>query len=107
MYQKLNSDENSEEDNRFKTIAKNRKILQVQKHVLDKFLDIYKNHYKKEYQYAYQRFGIMQNQFEHDVKRFEERSKGLRQSFDQHDHTLPEGGVRTKQFHRGDSTREG
>ena len=24
----------------------------------------------------------MQNQFEHDVKRFEERSKGLRQSFD-------------------------
>ena len=59
MYQKLNSNEDPEEEETHELVARNKKVILIQKQILEQFLEIFRNCYKKEYQYAYQRFGIM------------------------------------------------
>ena len=45
-------------------------------------MEIYRNGYKKEYQYAYQKIGVMFSQFEHDLERFIVRGEGLKGSLE-------------------------
>jgi len=54
----------------------------VQRQLLSRFLEIYKNGYKKQYQYAYQKIGVMQSQFLHDLERFKCRGEGLKNSLE-------------------------
>ena len=61
IYQKLNANEDPQEEETYRLVAQNKKVILIQKQVLEQFLEIFRNCYKKEYQYAYQRFGIMQN----------------------------------------------